>query len=241
MSRNIGLPERDYVILGEGNTSAKGGENTYWIKASGLQLNQIEPAGFVEVNFAPVLAMLEGGDLDDAEINRRLIAAKTDPSSPLRPSVEAALHAVIYQLCGASFIGHTHPTAVNAILCAENCQSVLTGRLFPDHIVFCGAVPVFVPYIDPGIPLARALKQILLRHLDEHGEPPKTIFLQNHGLIALAKTAGEVESITAMAVKSCRILTGTAAFGGPHFLSEENVARIYTRPDEHYRRKQAGF
>ena len=241
MSRALGLPERDYVILGEGNTSAKAGDATYWIKASGLQLHQIEPAGFVEVNFSPVLALLDAADLNDAEVNRRLIAAKIDPSSPLRPSIEATLHAVIYDLCGASFIGHTHPTAVNAVLCAQDCQAVLAGRLFPDHIVFCGAVPAFVPYVDPGIPLARALKGVLQRHLEEHGEPPKTIFLQNHGLIALGATAGEVESITAMAVKSCRILLGTASFGGPRFLTGENVARIYTRPDEHYRRKQAGF
>jgi len=30
---------------------------------------------------------------------------------------------------------------------------------------------------------------------------------------------------------------GTAALGGPRFLSEENVRRIYTRPDEKYRER----
>jgi hypothetical protein len=38
-----------------------------------------------------------------------------------------------------------------------------------------------------------------------------------------------------MFVKTARILLGTAAFGGPSFLTEENVRRIYTRPDEKYR------
>ena len=59
-------------------------------------------------------------------------------------------------------------------------------------------------------------------------------------LIALGKTAGEVESSTAMYVKTARILLGTYALGGPNFLTPEHVSRIYTRPDEKYREKQIG-
>jgi rhamnose utilization protein RhaD (predicted bifunctional aldolase and dehydrogenase) len=102
-------------------------------------------------------------------------------------------------------------------------------------------VPVFVPYTEPGLPLAKQVRQVLEKHLDAQGEAPKTIFLQNHGLIALGKTPTEVESITAMAVKSCQVLLGTAAFGGPRFLSEGDVDRIHTHPGELYRRKLAGY
>ncbi len=56
--------------------------------------------------------------------------------------------------------------------------------------------------------------------------------MQNHGLIALGRTAQEVENITAMAVKAARVLLGTYALGGPHFLSPAAVDRIHTRPDE---------
>ena len=49
MSRTLGLPEHDCVILGEGNTSARVGESSYWIKASGQQLHRIEASGFVEL------------------------------------------------------------------------------------------------------------------------------------------------------------------------------------------------
>jgi len=64
--------------------------------------------------------------------------------------------------------------------------------------------------------------------------------MQNHGLIALGRTAQQVESITAMAVKAARVLLGTYILGGPHFLAAEAVARIHTRPDELYRRKLLG-
>jgi len=62
--------------------------------------------------------------------------------------------------------------------------------------------------------------------------------MQNHGLIALGHSPQEVDNITAMFVKTCRVLAGTFVFGGPRFLSEENVRRIHTRPDEAYRRQQ---
>jgi ribulose-5-phosphate 4-epimerase/fuculose-1-phosphate aldolase len=64
--------------------------------------------------------------------------------------------------------------------------------------------------------------------------------MQNHGLIALGRTAQEVEDITAMAVKAARVLLGTYVLGGPHLLTAENVVRIHTRPDEAYRRQVSG-
>ncbi len=241
MSCALGLPERDCVILGEGNTSARVDENSYFVKASGFQLNGIRPEGFVELNFAPVLAMLDQHGLDDAEVTRQLAAAKVNPDVTVRPSIESTMHAVIYALCGAEFIGHTHPTIVNAVLCSQHGPDLLKGRLFPDHIVFCGAVPAYIPYVEPGLPLARAVRRTLEEHLDTYGEAPKTIFLQNHGLVAVGRSAGEVESITAMCVKSCKVLVGAASLGGPHFMTEEDVRVIYKHPGELYRRKQAGL
>jgi ribulose-5-phosphate 4-epimerase/fuculose-1-phosphate aldolase len=73
--------------------------------------------------------------------------------------------------------------------------------------------------------------------MDYYGEAPKVIHMQNHGMIALGRTAQQVANITAMAVKTARILAGTFAMGGPRFMTTEAVARIHTRPDEHYRQK----
>ncbi|MBE0697860.1 MAG: class II aldolase [Anaerolineaceae bacterium] len=241
MSCALGVPERDYVILGEGNTSARADEKTYYIKASGFNLNGIGPSGFIEMSFEPVLALMDKTGLADTEITRLLMAARVDPSGTLRPSVESTMHALIYALTDANFIGHTHPTAVNSVLCSQDCEKVINGRLFPDHIVFCGVAPAYVPYTEFGLPLARAVRRSLEAYLDQYGIPPKSILMQNHGLIAVGRTASEVESITAMNVKSARVLLATAAFGGPRFLTDEDVNRIYTHPGEAYRRKQAGF
>jgi rhamnose utilization protein RhaD (predicted bifunctional aldolase and dehydrogenase) len=238
MSRHLGDPALDYVILGEGNASARADDDTFWVKASGLHMGTIEAEGFVQVRFDEVLGLLEKGDLSDDEIKAGLAAAKVDKSVTVRPSVETILHALALQLDGVNFVGHTHPTAVNALTCSQKAEEAASGRLFPDEIVYCGPASVYVPYTDPGLPLARKVRGSIEQYIDEYLEKPKVILMQNHGLVVLGETARQVEDITAMAVKAARVLLGTYIAGGPHFLSPANVDRIHTRPDELYRRQQ---
>ena len=240
MSKNLGNPALDYAILGEGNTSARADADTFWVKASGVELRTIEADGFVRVRFDRTLALLDQDDLDDVGVKQGLSQAKADSAVTAHPSVETVLHALALQLAGVNFVGHTHPTAINALTCSAAFETAVSGRLFPDEIVICGPAPLIIPYIDPGLPLARATRDLMNQYLDQYQEVPKVILMQNHGLIALGRTAQQVEIITAMAVKAARILLGTYALGGPHFLTPQNVARIHTRPDELYRRQQLG-
>jgi rhamnose utilization protein RhaD (predicted bifunctional aldolase and dehydrogenase) len=239
MSNNLGDPANDYAILSEGNTSAKADDETFWVKASGTELRTINAGSFVQVSFERTLALLNQ-TLDDAGVKDGLKAAKVDPAITAHPSVETVLHALALQLDGVNFVGHTHPTPINALTCSVGFETAVSGRLFPDEIVVCGPAPVVVPYTDPGLPLASKTQELINQYIDEYHEIPKVILMQNHGLITLGSTAQQVENITAMAVKTARILLGTYAAGGPHFLTEQNVARIHTRPDELYRRKQLG-
>jgi rhamnose utilization protein RhaD (predicted bifunctional aldolase and dehydrogenase) len=240
MTRRLGEPALDYAILGEGNTSALADGEHFWVKASGVEMRTIEPGGFVRVRFDRVLSMLQSESLGDDQVKAGLDAAKADPGVTARPSVETVLHALALQMPGIGFVGHTHPTAVNSLLCAQQVEQAIAGRLFPDEIVYCGPAPVYIPYTDPGLPLARRVRAEIDRYLAEYRETPKVILMQNHGLIALGRTALEVENITAMAVKAARVLLGTFALGGPHFLPPAAVKRIHTRPDELYRRKEWG-
>ncbi|UCC61488.1 MAG: class II aldolase/adducin family protein [Anaerolineae bacterium] len=200
MSRRLGDPALDYAILGEGNTSAQADADTFWVKASGTELRTIDRAGFVQVYFRRVLDLLDAGQCSDDEVRAGLEAAKVDPAVTVRPSVETVLHALALQVEGVNFVGHTHPTAVNAVLCSQRAEEAIAGRLFPDEIVYCGPASVYVPYTDPGLPLARAVRDSIARYIDEQGETPKVILMQNHGLIALGKTSLEVENVTAMYV-----------------------------------------
>ena len=237
MSNRLGDPQNDYVILGEGNSSARADKDSFWVKASGTSLHGIAENGFVQVLFEPILALLDAPDITDAAVKETLATATINPTPGVRPSVETTFHAAALTIAEAQFIGHTHPTAVNSLLCSAKAEEALAGRLFPDEIVVCGPAPVFVPYTDPGLPLARAIRSGITTFQDAYGRSPKLIHLQNHGLIALGQTADEVLRITAMAVKTARILLGTYTVGAPRFLTLADVRRIDSRPDEHFRQR----
>jgi len=241
MSRALGDPAKDYVLLGEGNTSARVGDDTFFVKASGTRLESIEQSGFVELSFERVLTLLERENLSDDQIRAGLDAAKVNADCPLRPSVETILHAQALNSGAAKFVGHTHPTVVNAILCSREAEKALSGRLFPDEIVVCGPAPVYVPYTDPGLPLGRAAWAAVEGHCEAYGQWPKVVLLQNHGLIAFGQSGREVLDTTAMVVKTARVLLGTYALGGPHFLPASQVARLSSRPDEEHRRVVLGI
>ena len=237
MSNQLGNPQNDYVILGEGNSSARADNTSFWVKASGTSLHGIGETGFVQVLFEPVLSLLDAANLSDTVVTEALTSATINGVPNVRPSVETTFHAAALTVTEAQFVGHTHPTAVNSILCSDKAEEAFSGRLFPDEIVVCGPAPVFVPYTDPGMPLAKVIRSKIVAYQDEYGRSPKLILMQNHGMIALGKTADEVLRITAMAVKTARILLGAYTVSAPRFLSQEDVNRIDTRPDEHFRQR----
>jgi rhamnose utilization protein RhaD (predicted bifunctional aldolase and dehydrogenase) len=236
MSHTLGDPAWDCTILGEGNTSAKVDDDTFYVKASGTQLGTMKPSDFVEVQAKVALTLLERETATDAEIKDVLQSAVVGDTQ-MRPSVETVMHALLLGLQGVNFIAHTHPTAVNAIMCSTKAEEAVSGRLFPDEIVCCGPAPVYVPWTEPGPPLARKIRDLINAYVDERGYRPKTMLMQNHGLVALGATVDEILSITSMAVKTFKILLGAYAMGGPAFMAPDMVDRLWNRPDEVYRHK----
>jgi rhamnose utilization protein RhaD (predicted bifunctional aldolase and dehydrogenase) len=240
LSHFLGDPVRDLAILGEGNTSGRLDDDTFYVKASGQQLGTITPDGFCACSFSRVLPLFDGPALSDAEVKQALVDCKVGGDSAVMPSVETFFHAYLLSLPNVTYVGHTHPTAVNAILCSVGARDAIKGRLFPDEIVCCGPAPCFVEYTDPGLVLSKQIKLRVEEHFEDYGEWPKTILMENHGLIAVGKSVKDVQTITSMYVKTARTLLGTYAFGGPRFMTNEQVNRIHTRPDEHYRQRQIG-
>jgi rhamnose utilization protein RhaD (predicted bifunctional aldolase and dehydrogenase) len=239
LTRTLGEPQRDLVIIGEGNTSHRIDAQTFWVKASGQQMHNIENQGFVAARFEPLLNLLDSPPVDRQSLEDAILSAKVDPSTPGRPSIEATFHAMLLVECGVKCIAHTHPIAVNRILCSSRAEQFAHNRIFPDEVVLCGPQSVLVPYADPGLPLAIEIRTHVRRYMQEQGESPKVILLANHGLIALGQTPKEALNVTAMCVKAAEIFWGACIVGEPIFMSHEDVLHIYHRPDEIYRR--AGF
>jgi rhamnose utilization protein RhaD (predicted bifunctional aldolase and dehydrogenase) len=238
LSHDLGREERGLAILGEGNTSCRLDADTFLVKASGSSLATLSEDQLVACRFSALLPLLLAPVMSDAKVEHALLASRVDPNAP-KPSVEALFHAWLLTLPGVDVIGHTHPIGVDQILCAgdEACRRYASERRFPDEIVCCGARSVLVPYVDPGTPLAHAIRDEVKDFAERENRPPRIILLRNHGLIACGATTGAVLAATLMAEKAARIFVGSVPLGGPTALSPQHVARIDSRPDEHYRQR----
>jgi rhamnose utilization protein RhaD (predicted bifunctional aldolase and dehydrogenase) len=130
--------------------------------------------------------------------------------------------------------------AVNGLLCSPRAKDFANQRSCPDEIVCCGPTSLLLPYVDPGLALAKAVRSGVEEYSKKTGKPPRLILLTNHGLIAPAASPGGVLTATRMAVKMAEIFSLAAIHGGPVFLSPADVERIENRGDEAYRRRQLG-
>ncbi len=237
MSNYLGDPTKPYAILGEGNTSARIDEDSFYVKASGTCLGNITADGFLPVSISKVTAILDDPNAGDEDVDQALRGAVLSAGESRKPSVETMMHALLYEYPEFNFIGHTHPVATGAILCSVNPREAADVRVCPDQIVVMGHKSVFVPYLDPGLVLAREVRDRVRAFVEEESALPRSIMLQSHGLFALGSNANKVTAITDMAEKCAQIIIGAHSMGGVQFLSPETVRRIDTRPDELYRQK----
>ena len=240
LSHELGAEHRQLAILGEGNTSAKLNDDTFIVKASGSNLGTLRDEDVVACHAVALLALLNEADVSDEQIEQTLLGCRLDAKAK-KPSVEALFHAYLLGLPGINFVGHTHPTAVNSILCSPLAEKLATSRLFPDEVVCCGSRSVFVPYTDPGLRLAQLIRDETQRFMETSETLPRVILLQNHGIITLGASPGAVKSAMFMTVKAAQTFVGAMALGGPVFLSESDIERIANRRDEHHRQRALGF
>ena len=223
LSRLYGGPE--FVLAGGGNTSVKVGRRLF-IKASGYALADIDAQGFVEMD-RDALDLLSRArpDKDPARredrFKRALLAARSDPSRGLRPSVECVMHHVM----PGRFVIHTHPSLVNALTCCRRAERIIR-RLFGDDVVW-------VPYVDPGCRLGQAVAAALAHHRKRTGrEAPEAVLMQNHGLIVSGDDPQTVRRRTVRVVRVVRGLiakapgAGRPAFGKVARLAPDRAARL---------------
>ena len=239
LSHELGREDRHLAILGEGNVSADLDDGTFYVKASGSQLATIDAGGFTRVNLPPIFEALDQPDKTDNEVRKVLETCCVDKKARL-PSVETFLHGICLKEGGAKWVGHTHPVSVLKILCSKAGAEPFRRHIFPDEIVVCGRHLAVVPYVDPGIRLAVALRDSLRSFMAVHSAAPKVILMINHGPVVLGQTECDVLNTMLMLDKWASILAGNYAVGEPQLLEEKNSDRIEHRPDEHYRRRAIG-
>ena len=236
LSHELGREDRGWAILGEGNTSARVDAESFLIKASGSSLGTLRKEDVVQCKSLQLLSLLDRRSASDQEVDSALYACRMSEDAK-KPSVETLFHAYLLSLPGIAYVGHTHAPAVNRILCSRRAKEFALRRIVPDEVICCGSESVFIPYTDPGLKLAQAIKKATDSYYKRKRIFPRVIVLQNHGIITIGGTTQAVLAAMMMAEKSATIWLGAASLGGPVFMTKQQVDRIASRQDEEVRRR----
>lgn len=245
LTRLLGEPRRDLAVLAEGNTSQLLTDGRLVVKASGANLTTATADDFVAVDVDEVMGLVDSPAATQDDLTAVLVAAGTERpggGGPRRGSIEVVVHAAVHaagrslgDAAGATFIGHTHPTAVVGLLASVVAARAWSYIVYSDEAVVIGR-PLYVPYATPGIELGRVYAAALREHVSTHRALPQLVLLGNHGIVAIAPTVDGVEAVSTMAVKGARVRAVAYAVGGVAPLSDDDVMKFFTRDDIDERR-----
>ncbi len=172
------------ILHGGGNVSLKGTHRTIfgneieviYVKASGWDLAALGPEGLPGLDLSHLRRLRSLDALTDEQMLAQLRTGLLDASGP-NPSIETLLHAFLPH----RFIDHSHADAVLTLANQADGEAMLREAL--------GKRVAIVPYVRPGLDLARAVAQCCDEHPDVEG-----VILLHHGLITFgddARTAYE--------------------------------------------------
>jgi rhamnose utilization protein RhaD (predicted bifunctional aldolase and dehydrogenase) len=192
-----------------------------FIKASGTPLGDMDARrGWALVDTGKVMQLFDKRHLlsapeseREAEVVRMLRESVIAPAGA-RPSVEAALHALLGRV-----VIHTHPPAVNALTCHRRSKELLESLWRKDE-----EQPLWVPYTDPGAMLAFRVRELSDGYRRRYGALPRIILLQNHGLICSAECATDALRLHASVIDKIE-----CAFSKKNALEADPVAQMVGR------------
>ena len=172
------LGQDPLVIQGPGGNISHKRDGVMWVKASGTwMMNAMAQPILVPVDLAAVLAGLKAGD-PSCETCSAFVRHDLLPS-PLRPSIETTLHAVMPQ----RVVLHVHCVETIAQACLSDASERLAAAL-------AGLEWAFVPYVRPGVSLA-------LKMAEHLGRKTNVVVLGNHGLVVAGDSAAEAAELRA--------------------------------------------
>jgi rhamnose utilization protein RhaD (predicted bifunctional aldolase and dehydrogenase) len=170
------------LVQGAGGNVSWKEQGTLWIKASGTWLADANNKDiFVPIDLQHLRSALQIGDYT--------VKPRPLSESPLRPSIETLLHALMPH----RVVAHLHAIEILATLVRIDCFQQIQ-RIIGDSCSWSA-----VAYHKPGSELAHAVATALSKHAASN-----IVFLQNHGIVIGGETVEEVNKTLDSLLQSFR-------------------------------------
>jgi rhamnose utilization protein RhaD (predicted bifunctional aldolase and dehydrogenase) len=119
----------------------------------------------------------------------------------------------------------------------ENSITRIEKPFIPDQIVYCKANPAVIPIEDKFSIIPESIDETIDKYRDQHGYDPKVVILEKGPLIAIEKNQRSASLVLDVFLDAMKISFYSNYFGGPHFMSDDQISFIENWEVENYRRK----
>jgi rhamnose utilization protein RhaD (predicted bifunctional aldolase and dehydrogenase) len=108
----------------------------------------------------------------------------------------------------------------------------LSSAFTPDHIVYAGSEPLYIK--EGAVP-----EEAWNKRLKETGLVPKIVIFQGLGVFGLGNSEKAAKTATELFIDALKVAVYSESFGGPLFMSEDQIRFINNWEVERYRSKES--
>ncbi len=153
-----------------------------------------------------------------------------DPLNKAAAEIAPALRMLLWEN-GASYVRF----APLAFASADALGKGLILTLSPDHMVYCGREPLFVPGGDAG-EVSAALPALIAEYRAKWSALPRVIAVGGLGLFASGETVAACDAAHDLMLDAAKVCRGASKFGGPKSMPAHLVEAIGGWEVERYRK-----
>ena len=220
LSHTVGRHPSRMALWDEGACAMKSGGSLF-VSRRGAYLTALTAGDMVEMDVEKTAGLLALETLSEEQ----LADVQTSPGT-LKPSLDAFLFAYLLGLDDKKYAVHLQPVEINQIIGSPRGRQFAERRTTAHEVISRGVSSMLTAYADPGLPLAKEVKRKMVLWRDRYKMNPNLILIQNHGMIVLGNSHGEILRTIEMTMKSAQIFIGAAVMGGPAFLTPDNVLHL---------------
>jgi NAD(P)-dependent dehydrogenase (short-subunit alcohol dehydrogenase family)/rhamnose utilization protein RhaD (predicted bifunctional aldolase and dehydrogenase) len=157
------------------------------------------------------------------------------PVGDIVTRIVPALRMMLSDDNGVKVVAVRNSSLVEHFLEPENRKAVVLPFM-PDNIVYCKSAPLFLDHADDAQALLESFPGALAAYRIKWGYAPKILLVPGLGVLAVEDTKRSADTCLDVFEDLMKVSFHAESFGGPRFLSPENIHFIDTWEVENYRR-----
>lgn len=141
--------------------------------------------------------------------------------------------------CNSSIVQYFSNTIIQKYINTADSFSVILKSPTPDHIVYCKAQPLYVPFDGDVDAFYTTLESSFAAFKDRNKYTPKIVAVQGVGVFACGQTIKEASTARALFEDAIKVIEFADSFGGYLPMTDELIDFIVNWESESYRQKAA--